>query len=157
MISSSHHHQRFFLCIFLLSILSSNSQSPYFFIVYIENQTPSPVATRCYVYGLYRGESLIKPRAIDNFFESIIPGINNTLFCALRLENKYGFFKLFDLNDVSMCYMTTGIYYCNWKIREEGLCILSEGNCVMFKWNNTTLSQIKHIESHEHIIWKQTP
>ncbi|KAK4732435.1 hypothetical protein R3W88_025423 [Solanum pinnatisectum] len=141
---SSHHH--FVLCLFLLSFLCVNSQSsPHAFVVILKNETPSVVFKYCIVYGKYSAEfdHYLKPGGTDNITTSIVSGENNTLECPLELKEKRGVFKLFDLNDTSICHVPSE--ECVWKIQEDGLCMLSQGKCVMFGWDKTL--SIRHTAS----------
>ncbi|KAK4357093.1 hypothetical protein RND71_022703 [Anisodus tanguticus] len=125
-------------------------------------KAPNIVEARCYVHGEDHGKFSIKPGWTNQFYESIDSGKNNTLSCDLKLGEKHGVFGLFNLNATNVCHTTD--VTCNWKIREDGLCMLLAGKCVMFKWD-TTLS-IRHIASEpiptkyiesEPIIWERTP
>ncbi|KAK4732436.1 hypothetical protein R3W88_025424 [Solanum pinnatisectum] len=142
MLSSSHNH--FVLCLFLVSFLSVNSQSfPNGYVVILNNETPIVVIGRCYMNGELSHESEISLNSgwSDNFARDIAFGKNNTFSCDLKLGEKHGFFKLFDLNDTSICHIPSE--ECRWKIQEDGLCMFSAGVCKMFKWE-TTLST-RHI------------
>jgi len=175
MSSSSHHH--FVLCLFLLSFLCVNSQLPHdVFIVIIKNETPSVVKKDCSLFEQHPtvGKIKLKPGEVDNITESIMPG-RNTLDCLMTLGGKFGFFNLFNLDDTSICHIPNE--ECLWKIQEDGLCMFSQGKCVMFEWETTlsirhTASELvrynniasesrKYIASdepkNEHIIWRRTP
>ncbi|KAG5587924.1 hypothetical protein H5410_048358 [Solanum commersonii] len=105
MSSSSHHH--FVLCLFLLGFLSVNSQrSLSAFVVILKNEISSMVEIFCMVDGKYHGEGEIelKSGGSYNITKSIDSRANNTLGCFFGLREKYGFFKLFTLNDTSICH-----------------------------------------------------
>ncbi|TMW82813.1 hypothetical protein EJD97_004731 [Solanum chilense] len=131
---SSHHH--FLLCLFLLSFLCVNSQSSY--VVVLINESQNNVATeQCYVnYEIHPGEEIVlKPGMSDHITTTFHPGKSNTLSCDLQLGEKYvNFFLLFDSNDASICHNPSE--ECLWKIHELGLCMFSQGKCVMFQWYN---------------------
>ena len=161
---SSHHH--FLLCLFLLSFLCVNSQSSY--VVVLINESQNNVATeQCYVnYEIQPGEEiLLKPGMSDHITTTFFSGENNTLSCTLHLGRKLSIlFTLFDSDDTSTCHSPHE--ECLWKIQEDGLCMFSQGKCVMFNWDYNSLS-IGHIASgstnyitsdklkSEHIIWKK--
>ena len=128
---SSHHH--FLLCLFLLSFLCVNSQSSY--VVILRNGSPNHVVTEiCYVHEGPDGEKiLLKPGMSDHVTTTIIPGYINKLTCRLELGYwKYvELFKLFDLNDMSICQNPSE--ECLWMIQEDGLCMFSKKVNVMFR------------------------
>ncbi|KAG5568894.1 hypothetical protein H5410_064093 [Solanum commersonii] len=167
MSSSPHHH--FVLCLFLVSFLCVNSQLPHdVFTVIIKNETPSVVTRYCTVHGEYLNEDQgieLKPGEVNNITGSIVPG-RNTFVCLLELEEKRKILNLFDSDDTSICHVPNKV--CVWKIQEDGLCMLSEGKCVMFGWDYNSLSNrhtasepTKYIASDElkseNIIWRRTP
>ncbi|PHT38920.1 hypothetical protein CQW23_22493 [Capsicum baccatum] len=124
--SSNHHHHNIVLCLFLLSFLSvTNSQSwPDFFFASITNETPKlDVLARCYLNGEdYRGgASSIEPGDARAYQGDIVPGKNNTISCDVKLGNNHGFFRMFDLNDTSICH-TPNTSDCHWYVQEDGLC-----------------------------------
>ncbi|KAG5568892.1 hypothetical protein H5410_064091 [Solanum commersonii] len=94
-----------------------------------------------------QGVIKLKPGEVDNITRSIMPG-RNTLDCLMTLGGKFGFFNLFNLDDTSICHIPNE--ECLWKIQEDGLCMFSQGKCVMFGWGTTlsirhTASEIKEI------------
>ncbi|KAG5587919.1 hypothetical protein H5410_048353 [Solanum commersonii] len=136
--SSSHHH--FVLCLFLIK--------------------------HCYVNDdIDPGEEiLLNPGMSDHITTTFLPRKSNTLSCILHLGQKYAdLVTLFDSNDRSICHNPSE--ECLWKIQEDGLCMFSQGKCVMFNWDNNL--SIRHIASEpkkyirsdelksEHIIWKK--
>ncbi|PHU13867.1 hypothetical protein BC332_15072 [Capsicum chinense] len=157
--SSNHHHHNIVLCLFLLSFLSvTNSQSwPDFFFASITNETPKlDVLARCYLNGedYHGGESSIEPGDARAYQGDIVPGKNNTISCDVKLGNNHGFFRMFDLNDTSICH-TPNTSDCHWYVQEDGLCWLVEDICVMFEWEPI----VRHnniISSDEHIMWKRS-
>ncbi|KAG5587920.1 hypothetical protein H5410_048354 [Solanum commersonii] len=142
--SSSHHH--FVLCLFLLSFLCVDSQSSY--VVILRNESPNNVATdQCFVNDdIDPGEEvLLNPGMSNNITTTFFPGKSYTLYCSLQLGEKYAdLFTLFDSNDTSICHVPSE--ECVWKIQEDGLCMLSEGKCVMFGWDYNSLLN-RHIAS----------
>ncbi|TMW96647.1 hypothetical protein EJD97_007043 [Solanum chilense] len=70
---------------------------------------------------------------------------NNTVSCEMKLRDKHGVFMLFDSNDDKTCHSANEA--CEWSIREDGLCMLIEDNCVIFKWNTTTHYSFRNIAS----------
>ncbi|KAL3359605.1 hypothetical protein AABB24_016242 [Solanum stoloniferum] len=163
---SSSHHQ-FVLCFFLLSFLCVNSQSSY--VVILRNESPNNVVKeQCYVNDdIDPGEEiLLNPGMSNHITTTFFPGKSNTLSCTLHLGEQFVvLFTLFDSDDTSICHIPSE--ECLWKIQEDGLCMFSQGKCVMFYWD-TSLS-IRHIASEptkhitsdelksEHIIRKKTP
>ncbi|TMW86138.1 hypothetical protein EJD97_021904, partial [Solanum chilense] len=134
-ISSSSHHQ-FVLCFFLLSFLCVNSQSSY--VVVLINESPNNVVKeRCYVNDDmdHPGEEiLLTPGMSDHITTTFFPEENNTLSCTLHLGRKLSIlFTLFDSDDTSTCHSPHE--ECLWKIQEDGLCMFSQGKCVMFNWD----------------------
>ncbi|CAN4092872.1 unnamed protein product [Withania somnifera] len=156
--SSSNLHDFVILCLFLLSFLSvTNSQDPSeVYDVLLRNEAPSLVTAKCYTDKDEADEYSIKPGWTNEFVIGTAPGKRmNTFTCELKLEKKHGVFKLFDSNDKSVCYKIDE--QCIWKIREDGLCMLSAGKCVLFKWdNNSTTPLVTHIEMKQPIIWERS-
>ncbi|WMV19656.1 hypothetical protein MTR67_013041 [Solanum verrucosum] len=155
MSSSSHHH--FVLCLFLLSFLFVNSQSSYdAFVVILKNETPSMVTNECCINEIYpvEGEISIKPGGAVNITTTSL-WRKHTCMC-LCIRGKHGLYKLFDLNETSICHIPSE--ECLWKIQEDGLCMFSKGRCVMFGWQSSlSLRHInseptKYIASDEHNI-----
>lgn len=56
----------------------------------------------------------LKPGEAYNITTSINSGENSTLHCLFESREKHGFFKMFDLNDTSICHVLSE--ECVWKI-----------------------------------------
>ncbi|OIT31927.1 hypothetical protein A4A49_18824 [Nicotiana attenuata] len=141
--SSSLHHLIIYLFLLnFLAISSVNSQNlTSDFVVIIKNETPNTAEARCYIYGEDRGDYSMKPGWTDKFYIPIVPGGNNTLSCAIKLGNKHGFFDLFNFNDTEICHTNE---VCNWRVHEEGMCMLLAGKCELFVWDDDS---IRHVAS----------
>ena len=96
------------------------------------------MATRyCSINGKYLNVDQgieLKPGEANNITESIVPRHRNTFICLFELEEKRTILDLFDTNDGRICYRINE--ECVWKIQEDGLCMFSEGICVLtFRWD----------------------
>ncbi|KAM3327178.1 hypothetical protein P3S67_002304 [Capsicum chacoense] len=136
--SSSSSQYNLVLCLFLLSFSSLiNSQTiDDYFVVRMTNETPSTANAGCYVNGEDIGSFAMESGETYEYNGNILRGVNNTLSCEMKLDEKHGFFNLFDLNDTKICHSASEV--CNWSIHEDGLCMLVSHKCVLFKWDTST-------------------
>lgn len=149
MSSSSSSQFHLVLCLFLLSFLAVNSgrMYPYFF-VFIRNDLPNTVEGK-YCNGGdredYCGNFSMKLGQMDTYVGPKFPQGNYTLTFDIKYEERYGFFKLFDSNDMGTCHINH--YICRWIIRQEGMCMVVDDKCDFFKWNYT--QSTKNIASEQ--------
>lgn len=140
MSSSSQYY--LILCLFLLSFSSLINSEETTFVVIVSNDTPDTVNTSCSVFGRPPDDVPMESGKVYKLEAPINPDGNNIVTCKMKYHEKQGDFKLFDLNDTSVCHTTDK---CYWFIRDEGLCMFVQDKCVMFKWNTT--SYFRHIEN----------
>ncbi|KAL3329319.1 hypothetical protein AABB24_036428, partial [Solanum stoloniferum] len=140
MSSSSQYHLVF--CFFLLSF-SSLINSQEYFVVIVTNETKDTVNTSCSVDGKPKINTPMESEVSYQMSPPFNPKGNNTVSCEMTLREKHGVFMLFDSNDKKTCHTADGD--CEWSIREDGLCLLVEEKCVMFKWDTTHYNSFRKI------------
>lgn len=132
--SSSSQYYHLFLCFFLLNFSSLiNSEGD--IVIIVSNQTPNIVKAKCSLEGGPAGEILMESKQVYKLELPFETTGNNTFSCEMKLREKHGVFKLFDSYDTKTCHDIDKD--CEWKILEEGLCMLASSDCVMFKWDTT--------------------
>ncbi|KAL3329317.1 hypothetical protein AABB24_036426, partial [Solanum stoloniferum] len=136
--SSSSQYYHLFICLFLLSF-SSLINSEEDIVITVSNQAPNTVKAKCSLEGSApTGDILLESRQVYTLVIPFEPKGNNTFSCEMKLREKHGVFKLFDSNDTKTCHDRDEA--CEWKILEEGLCMLASSDCVMFKWDTAHYS-----------------
>ncbi|WMV48315.1 hypothetical protein MTR67_041700 [Solanum verrucosum] len=115
------------------------------FLAHVKNETPNLVKAKCSLYGGPMMDYLMESGHHYTLAGLITPDVNNTIYCEMKLREKHGGFMLYDSNDTKTCHYRNGD--CEWSISEDGLCMLVEDKCVMFKWDTTTNYSFRNIVS----------